>query len=50
MADNAQRIAQLKSALAARTKNDGSPQKGYTKNVAALKAELARLTAPAKLA
>lgn len=37
------RIAQLKTMLAARTSRDGSPLKGYAKNVAAIKDEIARL-------
>lgn len=36
-----QRLAQLKAAVAGRTSSDGTPRKGYTKNVAALRAEIA---------
>lgn len=46
--ETTQRIAQLKAALNGRTDADGQPKKGYTKNVAALRAEIARLTAQAK--
>jgi uncharacterized small protein (DUF1192 family) len=43
-----QRIAQLKAALNGRTDAEGNARKGYTKNVVALRAEIARLTAQAK--
>lgn len=37
------RLALLKARLSARTKPDGKPLPGYTKNVQALKDEIARL-------
>lgn len=40
------RIADLQAKLAARTKQDGTPAPGYKKNVEAIRAEIARLSAP----
>jgi hypothetical protein len=37
------RLAKLKATAGARTQSDGSPRRGYTKNVAALRQEIAGL-------
>lgn len=44
------RITELTARLAGRTNAEGKPMKGYKRNVEALKAEIARLTALTGLA
>jgi hypothetical protein len=43
-ATDARRHAELTTKLKARTKSDGSPVKGYTRNVKAIRAEIAAIT------
>ena len=40
---DARRLAELKNKLKARTKPDGSAAKGYTRNVNAIRAEIAKI-------
>lgn len=40
---DARRLAELNDKLKARTKSDGTAAKGYTRNVSAIRAEIAKI-------
>lgn len=44
------RLEELQARLAARTNSDGTPKKGFTANVRAIKAEMAKLSASPRIA